>query len=193
MEAILAATCRLIAVGGVEHARTTSIAEAAGVSQGLVYYHFGTRKELLLAAFAFANARLGAFAVSGGPTRLKPLALLEQRVVNQIADADVVREAWVIWSELGAAAVFDEDLRRLATKLSAEWVAGIADLIRRAQLAGEVGGDVDVDDAAEHITAAVDSFGWKWLVGAMSVRRARALIRQTLSRELRVAGSSHAS
>ena len=53
-EEILAATVTQIATVGLAQTRVGDVASALGVSSALVFYHFGTKDELLAEAFAYA-------------------------------------------------------------------------------------------------------------------------------------------
>ena len=56
-EEILTATLEQVDQLGLAATRVADVAQALGVSAGLVFYHFGTKDQLLAEAFAFAVDR----------------------------------------------------------------------------------------------------------------------------------------
>ncbi len=63
-EAILQASATAIAQRGVRGLRVSDVAEVAGVSPGLLYYHFKDRGGLLAAALTYINDRARAYRVA---------------------------------------------------------------------------------------------------------------------------------
>lgn len=183
VDQILESTCRLIAQRGMHDLRVEDVAASAGVSPALVYYYFKTKDRLIARAFEFADARSTANTFA----EIAPSAGARDRVelvlVNEIADNDVRRENWIIWSETSAAAVFDPVLRRSMERWSSNWVKIVADLIVDGQREGSIPRGVKPGDAAERLTAVVDSLGTKWMLGTMTQRTARRLIRRAIELE----------
>ena len=54
LDALLRTACDVVVERGLANARTADVAQAAGVSQALVFYHFATKDRLLAEAFAYA-------------------------------------------------------------------------------------------------------------------------------------------
>src|ERR1700733_7633977 len=54
--AVLAAACQVIAARGAESTRFTDVAAASGVPVSTLQYYFGSREDLLVAAFRHASA-----------------------------------------------------------------------------------------------------------------------------------------
>jgi AcrR family transcriptional regulator len=98
--------------------RTNAVAREAGVSSALIFYYFGTRQELLRKAFDYADAR----------TETPGL---------RCDDAEVVRENWVLWSEMSAAALFDPGLRDAVNVAAERWVRCVRELILTGGLSSE--------------------------------------------------------
>jgi AcrR family transcriptional regulator len=185
---ILAAACRVIARQGIHDLRVEDVAREIGVSPALVYYYFHTRDELLGKAFEFADARSSANTFEHMPRKGSAADRLEYVLTKEIDDSDITRENWIIWSETSAAAVFDPVLRSGMKRWSDNWVRIVADLVREGQADGSIPVGVLAEDAAERLTAVVDSLGTKWLLGGMSRRRTHQLIREALAREFGVDG-----
>jgi AcrR family transcriptional regulator len=54
LDGLLRSACDVIVERGLANTRTADVASAAGVSQALVFYHFGTKEGLLAQALAWA-------------------------------------------------------------------------------------------------------------------------------------------
>ena len=54
LDSLLRTACEVIVERGLANTRTADVAQAAGVSQALVFYHFATKERLLAQAFAYA-------------------------------------------------------------------------------------------------------------------------------------------
>ena len=54
LDALLRTACEVIVQRGLANTRTADVAQAAGVSQALVFYHFTTKERLLAQAFTYA-------------------------------------------------------------------------------------------------------------------------------------------
>jgi BetI-type transcriptional repressor, C-terminal len=95
---------------------------------------------------------------------------------------------WVLWVELWLRAVRDPELRPVAARLYQRYRAWIADVIRSGVDSGEFRGDVNVAAAADIATAMLDGAGVRMLIRdpAMQLERTRALVAETLARELGV-------
>jgi AcrR family transcriptional regulator len=178
---IVAATCRVIARLGMHDFRVEDAAAEAGVSSALVYYYFGTRDELIRRAFEFADARSSVNTAPDGASGAEQVRLA---LLDEVSGSAEARENWVIWGETAAAAVFDEELRTSLAAWSKSWVGGIADLVRKGQKDGSIDAGVDPEDAAEFLTSVVDSMGWRWLIGAITLERAHEIIQRSIETAL---------
>lgn len=174
---IVAATCRVIARLGMHDFRVEDVAVEASVSPALVYYYFNTRDQLIRRAFEFADARSS---VNSSPDGASGAEQVRLALLNEVSGTPEARENWVIWGETAAAAVFDQDLRKSLTTWAESWVGGIADLIRNGQVDGSIDKGIDAEDAAEFLTSVVDSMGWRWLIGGITLDRAHEVISRSI-------------
>jgi AcrR family transcriptional regulator len=181
---ILEAACRVIAGVGIRDLRVEDVGHEAGVSPALVYYYFKTKDQLIAKAFAFSDAR----SVANTQDQLSPSENGRQHVefvlLQEIADGVAQRENWIMWSETAAAAMFDPTIRSSVERWWKNWAKVIADLIREGQRDGSIPATVDPMDAAETLTAVVDSLGVKWMLGGMTQRAAHRLVRRAIQIEL---------
>ncbi len=133
-ERLLRAAAGAFAERGYDGTRVADIAAAAGVSNGALYAHFGSKAELLVAALRAHGRRLLADLLAADPDRsITEVLLLVGRCLPRRRDARgyLVVEALV-------AARRDEDVAgpmRDYTGERADWLAG---LVRVAQTGGEL-------------------------------------------------------
>lgn len=179
---IVAATCRVIGRLGMHEFRVEDVAIEASVSPALVYYYFNTRDQLIRRAFEFADARSS---VNTAPEGANGAEQVRLALMNEVGGSAEARENWVIWGETAAAAVFDDDLRKSLTSWAESWVGGIAELIRKGQKDGSIDAAVDAEDAAEFLTSVVDSMGWRWLIGGITLDRAHEIIARSIDMGLK--------
>jgi AcrR family transcriptional regulator len=175
---IVAATCRVIARLGMHDFRVEDVAVEASVSPALVYYYFNTRDQLIRRAFEFADAR--STVNTSAPDGASGAEQVRLTLLNEVSGSPEARENWVIWGETAAAAVFDEELRTSLAAWAETWVGGIAELIRKGQKDGSIDAGIDPEDAAEFLTSVVDSMGWRWLIGGITLDRAHEVIQRSV-------------
>jgi len=110
-ERILDAAVRRIAGDGIDAVRIARIAMDAGVSTGLVHYHFETREALLAEALEHSFERAGDVRTDGGGSRLRGM-------VEQCLPLPGEQERdFVLWVELWLRAVRHPELRPTAARL----------------------------------------------------------------------------
>jgi AcrR family transcriptional regulator len=183
-EAILAATCRVIAQSGAAGLRMSEVAREAGVSSALLHYYFATRRELLARAFAFADARVDAYVLALVGSDGSAHDRLETLLTAYLSAEAVVTEDWVVWSELWRSARFDATLRELLHEADREWVGQVAALLRDGIADGSVDASIEVDDTAVRLISLVDGLGTRVLAGVLEREDARRLIEGSLVTEL---------
>jgi AcrR family transcriptional regulator len=181
---ILDAACRVIARRGVRGLRVEEIAREAGVSVALIYYYFEGRAELLRRALAHVNERAGDYTRPRLPADASAPDALVDMLLREMQDDPTVVESVIVWHELLASAIFEPALREAVVGNDARWVASIAEVVRRGQADGAIPPTIDADDAAQRLTALVEGLSARWLIGALPLARARALVRCAVAREL---------
>ncbi|MGC0419363.1 TetR/AcrR family transcriptional regulator [Embleya sp. AB8] len=180
---IMEAAARVIARRGVRGLRVEELAAEAGVSTGLVYYHFKDRTGVLRATLQFINDRADRYtterAAEARPA--SPRAELAERLLLELQDDPVVRENSTAWGELQASAVFDESLRDDLRQATEEWSIEIAELIARAIPTAP---PAHTRAAAERLTALLEGLSGRWLADILPVTHARALMSDAITVEL---------
>ena len=161
--------------------RIARLAVEAGVSPGLVHYHFDSRDALLAEAIEHSYERAGDARVApGGDDGDAPAAQRLQAMIEQCLPSDrALRDDWVLWVELWLRTARDPALRPTAARLYArlhEWFAATI-----AELA-----PADADRITDRALALIDGYGVRVLAGdpAMTLERARAEIWAALRGDL---------
>ncbi|MGW6394195.1 TetR/AcrR family transcriptional regulator [Streptomyces sp. NPDC055103] len=180
---ILEAAARLIARRGVRGLRVEELAEEAGVSTGLIYYHFKDRTGILRHTLEFINARAERYtAARAGTTEpLGPLEELEQVLLLELQDTPEVRENSTAWGELRASAVFDPVLREDLARATLVWVQEVAGLLGQVRPLAPAAG---LAAAAERLTALLEGLSMRWLSGGLTIDHARTLMAEAVETEL---------
>ncbi|ATZ28122.1 transcriptional regulator BetI [Streptomyces lavendulae subsp. lavendulae] len=188
--AILTGAARVIARQGVRGLRVADLAAEAGVSTGLVYYHFKDRPGILRHALAFIGDRADRYtATAQGPTAAHPpdrRTLLEQTLLLEFQDVPEVRENSTAWGELRAHSVFDPELREELAAAGAAWVAEVAGHLAALCPDAPAGA---VTAAAERLTALLEGLSARWLSGLLPLEHARGLLREAIRVEIGRLGS----
>jgi len=179
---LLDAAVRVIGRVGARSVRVEDVAMEANVSTPLVYYYFENRTELMAEAFRHANLHL--LASHGDDEGLPGRERVLRRLLRDIGDDEETTNAWVLWSELAGAAVFDESLREPINNGCQAWVDQVARLIRVGQQDGSIAGSVDAERAAEMLTSMMDGLSTRSILGALTVQRAQELAGECVDRVL---------
>ncbi|GAA4975601.1 TetR/AcrR family transcriptional regulator [Yinghuangia aomiensis] len=184
---IMEAAARLIARRGVRGLRIEELAAEAGVSNGLIYYHFKDRAGVLRATLEFINNRAERYTAEhvAAEHLADPRAVLEQTLLLEFQDTAEVRENSTAWGELRASAMFDVLLRADLAEATRVWDGEVADLI--AAVLPAVPGDRALE-AAQRLTALLEGLSGRWLSEGLTLDRARALILGAIDGELDALG-----
>lgn len=182
---ILTAARNCIAAAGVRGLRVNDVAAEAGVSPGLLYYHFTDRAGLLAATLDFIDTGARAFGQQNAGADALELLL------GELQDDSEVRQNSVAWNELRSVAVFEKELSVSLAETTATWNSYIAESLtagfRTAESATAETTTADDgrsvghrEDSAEILTSLVEGLSSRWLSGSMSVARAQQLVRIAL-------------
>lgn len=183
-ETILRAAARCVARKGARGLRVLDVAKQAGVSSGLLYYHFTDRDGLLAATLEHINSEALGYRDRGD----RPADATERLLTllgDEIHESAEIRENSIAWNEIRATAVFDGKLAANLSRTTEKWQADIASAVREAQAAGAVPRDVDADEAAVGLTALVEGLSGRWLTGHLTAGRASEILRAAAVRLLR--------
>lgn len=180
---ILEAAARVIARRGVRGLRVEELAAEAGVSTGLIYYHFKDRTGILRHTLEFINDRAERYTTLHDPDAapLGPREELEQTLLLELQDSEQVRENSAAWGELRASAVFDSALREDLARATLVWVQEVAALMGQVKPMAPAAA---LAAAAERLTALLEGLSMRWLSGGLRIDHARALMAGAVEAEL---------
>jgi AcrR family transcriptional regulator len=168
---------------GLGNTRTVDVAQAAGVSQALVFYHFATKDRLLAQAFAYAAeqdlARLDTVMNSSASPREKLKKILKLYAPTGRS------KSWTIWIDGWSEALRVPELEKVSRRLDLRWKEALTDVIRDGVTAGAFKCE-DASGAAWRINALIDGLAVQVNVHerVISRRQLGEWVRLSVSREL---------
>jgi AcrR family transcriptional regulator len=180
---LLRTACDVILERGLANTRTADVAQAAGVSQALVFYHFATKERLLAQAFAYAAeqdlARLDAV-VGSAATPLEKL-----RKILRLYAPTGRSKSWAMWIDGWSESLRVPELEKVSRRLDLRWKEALTEVIS----AGVTDGSFKCDDpsgAAWRINALIDGLAVQVAVHqrVISRRQLADWVRISVSREL---------
>lgn len=194
-ERILGACERAIARAGIRGFRMQDVARDAGVSIGLLAYHFGDRDGLLQAALDHVTEQ-AADRASRSPNATTAVARLAALLCSEFGDDPEIRAGSTAWNELRALAVFEPAQATAVARSTAAWQARVRELVGevarehgragRAPVNADTGRDVSTeangDADALNLTALVEGLSGRWLTGQLTAAEAQAAVRSALLR-----------
>ena len=133
-EEILTATTELLDRIGLATIRVSDVAKALGVSPGLVFYHFGTKDNLVAEAFAHAVDRdlhRLDVATSKGTDPVDRL-----RRVLRLYGPTGAAAGWRLWIDAWARAQREPVIRQVLRRLDQRWAASLRQVIEQGVAEG---------------------------------------------------------
>jgi AcrR family transcriptional regulator len=187
--AVLDAACRVIALRGAEATRFADVAEASSVPVSTLQYYFGSREDLLVAAFRHASAaELAALSaeVADNPSPWRRIEHIVTRALSGYEPASP--EAGLLWIESWHFAIRDPEMRIDALRDYEGWRGLVADAIRMGTAAGAFRKDADAEQIGVLAIALVDGAGIPLALGdpSLTVASATAGVLATLASVLGV-------
>jgi AcrR family transcriptional regulator len=180
---ILAAAVECIVRDGLARVRMASIARTAGVSAGLLHYHFDTKEQLFGEVLTYShevsaelNQRAMADAGDGAAERLS--SFLDRCLPSDQQRAD----EWLLWQELALLCIRDPHLAKVGADLYEDLYATIADIVRDGIASGVFDTALAPRVIAETAVAITDGLGARVLAGDpnLGIEQARATITTTV-------------
>jgi TetR/AcrR family transcriptional repressor of bet genes len=124
---------QVMAAHGYDGASTHTIAEAAGLSPGLLHYHFGNKREVLLALIELLSARVTARferrAEQASSARARLYAFIDAHLA---LGTDASPDAVACWVGVGAEALRDKTVQtayRRAVRSSLDQLEGLVEQV----------------------------------------------------------------
>ncbi|WP_440104238.1 TetR/AcrR family transcriptional regulator [Streptosporangium sp. H16] len=182
-EDLLRTACDVIAAQGFGHTRTADIAQAAGVSQALLFYHFETKEKLFAQAFSYA-AQLDLDALvkveeSGG----SPLDRL--RALLRFYPPSGKSKSWALWIDAWAESMRNAELEEMSRRIDMRWKGALRAIIDDGVVAG-IFTCADPEGATWRVMSLIDGLSTQVTVHRRVLSRARMIefIRTAAAAEL---------
>lgn len=138
---------------GLASIRVNDVAKDLGISTGLIFYHFGSKEQLIADAFAFAADQdlhqLQIIANNGAPV----LDRFSGAVTLYGPTGDA--RGWRIWLEGWSGSLRNEQLRSTILRFNEAWFTAFVHLIAEGAEAGEFRSE-DPERSANRIIAMLD-------------------------------------
>lgn len=178
---ILSATVTLIDREGLAAVRVADVAVELGVSPSLVFYHFGTKDDLVAEAFAHAVerdlARIDKAVAPDDPVE-------RMRGLLKVYGPTGTAVGWRVWIDAWALAQREHHVRAVLRRLDVRWEAALLQVVE----AGVASGDFTCPDpvaAVRRTSALLDGLSVATLVYRTVTRtQLRAWVADHVAREL---------
>lgn len=157
---ILAAAAECIVRDGLAQVRMASIARAAGVSSGLLHYHFDTKEQLFGEVLRYSHAvsaelNQQAMANAGESPADRLASFLDRCLPSDHQRAD----EWLLWQELALLCIRDPHLAEVGADLYEDLYVTVADIVREGVATGVFATTLDPRFVAETAVALTDGLG----------------------------------
>jgi AcrR family transcriptional regulator len=157
---ILAAAAEVIVRDGLAQVRMASIARTAGVSTGLLHYHFETKEQLFGEVLSYSHAvsaelNQHAMAHAGESPAERLSSFLDRCLPSDHQRAD----EWLLWQELTLLCIRDPHLAKVGADLYEDLYSTVADIVREGVTAGVFTTTLDPRFLAETAIALTDGLG----------------------------------
>ena len=158
--AVLEAACRVIADRGADATRFADVAAESGVPVSTLQYYFGSREDLLVAAFRHASSAEIAALEAEVAAMDDPWEQLERILTRSLTGYEPeVPEGGRLWIESWHFGIRDAEMRADALRDNTAWRRLVADVVRRGVERGTFSGRHDPDWVAVLAIAAADGLG----------------------------------
>jgi AcrR family transcriptional regulator len=174
--AVLEAACRVIAERGADATRFADVAAESGVPVSTLQYYFGSREDLLVAAFRHASSEeIAALEAEIGAID-DPWDQLETILARSLTGYEPeTPDAGRLWIESWHFGIRDPEMRADALRDNTAWRGLVADVIRRGIERGIFSGRYDAGKVAVLAVAAADGMGIPLSLGDPDITAASAV------------------
>jgi AcrR family transcriptional regulator len=158
--AVLEAACRVIAERGADATRFADVAAESGVPVSTLQYYFGSREDLLVAAFRHASSAEIAALETDVAAIADPWEQLERIIATSLTGYEPgAPEGGRLWIESWHFGIRDAEMRADALRDNTAWRRLVAQVVRRGIELGTFGTAYDPDKVAVLTIAAADGLG----------------------------------
>jgi AcrR family transcriptional regulator len=158
--AVLEAACRVIAERGADATRFADVAAESGVPVSTLQYYFGSREDLLVAAFRHASSAEIAALETDVAAIADPWEQLERIIATSLTGYEPgAPEGGRLWIESWHFGIRDAEMRADALRDNTAWRRLVAQVVRHGIELGTFGTAYDPDKVAVLTIAAADGLG----------------------------------
>jgi AcrR family transcriptional regulator len=158
--AVLEAACRVIADRGADATRFADVAAESGVPVSTLQYYFGSREDMLVAAFRHASGAEIAALEADLAAMDDPWDRLERIVTRALSGYQPdAPDAGRLWIESWHFGIRDQEMRADTLQDYADWRRLVADAVRHGVARGRFGGTHRPEKVALLAIALVDGMG----------------------------------
>lgn len=150
-EALLVGAAAVFARVSYGEARTRDIAAESGISEGAMYFHFGTKADVANAILQLQQERMSEV-LAKVQKGSGPVADKLERLMTQLAK--LIARDEVVQAGIRLASQPSDDLADNAAAPYFEWVQTARELLAKGIEDGSIRADIDVDREAELLNAA---------------------------------------
>jgi AcrR family transcriptional regulator len=157
---ILAAAADCIVRDGLAKVRMAGIAKAAGVSAGLLHYHFDTKEQLFADVLSYSHGVSGvlnqqALRLAGD----KPAQRLSSFLDRCLPSDDRLADEWLLWQELALLCIRQPELAKVGAELYEDFYSTVSGIITEGIEAGVFAPAIESRKLAETAVALCDGLG----------------------------------
>jgi AcrR family transcriptional regulator len=157
---VLEAACRVIAERGADATRFADVAAESGVPISTLQYYFGSREDLLVAAFQHASSAEMAALAANVAAISDPWEQLERIITTSLTGYQPdTPGGGRLWIESWHFGIRDAEMRADALRDNTAWRRLVASVVRRGIELGTFGDTYDPDKVAVLTIAATDGMG----------------------------------
>jgi AcrR family transcriptional regulator len=180
---ILAATADCIVRDGLAKVRMAGIAKAAGVSAGLLHYHFDSKEQLFAAVLTYSHGvsqvlNEQALRRAGNSPAQRLASFLDRCLPSDERLAD----EWLLWQELAMLCIRQPELAKVGADLYEDFYSTVAGIITEGIAGGVFAPAIDSRKVAETAVALCDGLGARVVANDphLDLAEARATIAATV-------------
>jgi AcrR family transcriptional regulator len=180
---ILAAAAECIVRDGLAKVRMAGIAKAAGVSAGLLHYHFDTKEQLFAEVLVYCHgisSNLSRQAMRGAEGR--PALRLSSFLDRCLPSDQQLSDEWLLWDELALLCIRQPELAKVGEELYEDLYTTVEAIIRDGVQSGAFRPTVEPRMVAETAVALCDGLGARVLANdpELTLEDARVTIATTV-------------
>lgn len=152
---------------GSEHLTVRKIAKEIGVSEGALYRHFKSKRDILSLMVERVEEDLVGDIEKSGAAGHTPLEILDSSLKNHISAIEQRKGvSFQVIAEV--ISLGDKKLNRQASEALDRYTGHIRDILSEGIKAGEIRKDIDPEEAATLVTAAIQGLVNRWALGNYS-------------------------